>query len=211
MKPNKQKPRMIGLTGGVGCGKSTAAHILEQDFHAFLLLADDIARDIMEPGGIAYDGIVESFGKEVVLPDGKLDRQALAALVFDRPDQLALLNSLIHPHVGGIITEAAALLKESGEYPLIVVESAILFDVGYEKFCDEVWYVWAKEEVRRKRLKESRGYTDEKIDSIVKNQKSHEEFLSLCDHALDNSGTEEELREKIRLLLEGDSESSFVL
>ena len=212
MKPNDEKQaKIIGLTGGVGSGKSTAAHLLESEFHAFLLLADEIARDIMEPGGIAYVSIVETFGNAFVLPDGHLDRNALSAEVFNNPERLTLLNSCIHPHVGGIISEAAAILKEEGLYPYIVVESAILYDVGYETLCDEVWYIWAKDDVRRERLRESRGYTDEKIDSIAANQKSHEEFLALCDIAIENSGTEEELLEKIRFQLEGDTDAPVMI
>ncbi|MBQ9562811.1 MAG: dephospho-CoA kinase [Lachnospiraceae bacterium] len=210
MKQN-DSVKILGLTGGVGSGKSTAAHILEQDHHAFLLLADDIARDLMNPGGLSYDGIVEEFGPEVVKADGTLDRGRLSVIVFQNPERLAKLNSLIHPHVGGIITEAADILKEEGTYPYIVVESAILFDVGYEVFCDEVWYIWARDDVRKARLMENRGYSEEKIADIVRQQKSHEEFLALADVAIENSGTEEELREKIRLQLTGDNHIDFML
>ena len=113
--------------------------------------------------------------------------------------------------MGGIITEAADILKEEGTYPYIVVESAILFDVGYEVFCDEVWYIWARDDVRKARLMENRGYSEEKIADIVRQQKSHEEFLALADVAIENSGTEEELREKIRLQLTGDNHIDFML
>ncbi|MBR1758459.1 MAG: dephospho-CoA kinase [Lachnospiraceae bacterium] len=189
--------RVIGLTGGVGSGKSSVAYLLERDYHAFLLIADEIARDLMQPGQISYKQIVDYFGPEVILPDGQLDRAKLSDLVFDKPEELAKLNSFVHPHVVGVILEAIALLKESGEYPYIVVESAILFDVKYEAFCDEVWYVYANETVRRQRLMENRGYSVEKIESIEKNQRPHEDFLMRSDVAIDNSGDMEALEKRI--------------
>ncbi len=165
-----QQPIVIGLTGTVGSGKSTVAHILERDYHAFLLLADEIGRELMEPGQICYHEILQVFGREVLRPDGRLDREKLSGLVFADEAARERLDACVHPHVTGVIKEAISMLKQDGMYSYLVVESAILYEVHYETFCDQVWVVEASPETRDKRLMESRGYSREKIQQIVKSQ-----------------------------------------
>lgn len=195
--------KVIGLTGSVGSGKSSAAHILERDYGAFLLLADEIGRKLMEPGEISYREIRNWFGSGILKEDQTIDRELLSARVFSDPEQLKKLNSFVHPHVTGVIKEALALLREDGSYPYAVVESAILFDVHYEEFCDEVWYVCAEDEIRKKRLMDSRGYTEEKIQSILRQQKSHEEYRRRSDYQIDNSRSLTDLEENIKKIIIG--------
>ena len=127
--------------------------------------------------------------------DGTIDRTLLAQKVFADEQEREWLNSVIHPAVIRYIEEYIAARKE--EPGTIVLESALLFESGCDRFCDEVWYVCVPEAVRRQRLAESRGYSQEKITSILKRQLSEEEFRRRSDVVIENDGTMEELRQKI--------------
>ena len=108
--------------------------------------------------------------------------------MFADREKLEKLNRIVHPAVRKCIVNEIARMKEEDAGTVIVVESALLLEEHYEQFCDEVWYVYAPEEVRRKRLADGRGYTAQKTEQIMKNQKSEEEFLNGCDRKIDNSG-----------------------
>lgn len=181
--------RIIGVTGGVGAGKSTVLQHLEKAWHARLILADQVGHEVMEPGKDAYKKIVDEFGREILAEDGRIDRGILGGIVFADRERLEKLNAVIHPAVKAEILKRIAA-AEPGD--CIVVEAALYLEEKYDAFCGETWYIYTNEEERRRRLKASRGYTDERIDQILKNQKSHEEFLSRCDYVIDNNGTAED-------------------
>lgn len=181
--------RIIGVTGGVGAGKSTVLLHLEKAWHARLILADQVGHEIMEPGKDAYKKIVDEFGREILAEDGRIDRGILGGIVFADREKLEKLNAIVHPAVKAEILKRIA---EAGPGDCIVVEAALYLEEKYDAFCQETWYIYTNEEERRKRLKASRGYTDERIDQILKNQKSHEEFLSRCNYVIDNNGTAED-------------------
>lgn len=181
--------RIIGVTGGVGAGKSTVLQHLEKAWQARLILADQVGHEIMEPGEDAYQKIVDEFGREILAEDGRIDRGILGGIVFADRAKLEKLNAIVHPAVK---EEILRRIAAAGPGDCIVVEAALYLEEKYDAFCDETWYIYTNEEERRKRLKASRGYTDERIDQILKNQKSHEEFLSRCNYVIDNNGTAEE-------------------
>lgn len=181
--------RIIGVTGGVGAGKSTVLLHLEKAWHARLILADQVGHEIMERGKDAYKKIVDEFGREILAEDGRIDRGILGGIVFADREKLEKLNAIVHPAVKAEILKRIA---EAGPGDCIVVEAALFLEEKYDAFCDETWYIYTNEEERRRRLKASRGYTDERIDQILKNQKSHEEFLSRCNYVIDNNGTAED-------------------
>lgn len=193
--------KVIGLTGGVGTGKSTVAKVLADKFNAYLIFTDDIARDLMRKGEISYRLVVEYFGEGILDEEKEIDRQKLATIAFGDKEKLAKLNSFSHPYVEEFVTNKIAEIKKEKQYSLIVVETALLLEVGYEKHCDEVWYVAAPEATRRARLKESRGYTDEKIDAILMNQMSDEVFRTRCSHTIENDGDIDKIEQQIQLLL----------
>ena len=183
--------KIIGVTGGVGAGKSTVLNYLEKRYGAKLILADLVGHEVMEPGHEAYEQVVKAFGQEIVSEDNTIDRKTLGAIVFADEKKRMILNRIIHPAVRQEILrrlEAAELLHLS----YAVVEAALFLEENYDAFCDETWYIYTDEKIRRQRLKESRGYSDERIDQIFRSQKTHEEFQKRCLFMIDNNGSEEE-------------------
>lgn len=188
--------KVIGLTGGVGSGKSLAAQLLKELFHAQLLIADNLGHVAMEPGTTGYKQIIIRFGEGVLLEDGRINREALAAVIFQDEQARKDLNGIIHPMVLEYMEKY--IQERKNQEGLIILESAILFESGCHNLCDEIWYVRVSEEVRKQRLAKNRGYTEEKSTSIMAKQLSEEEFLSRCDVIIENNGTKEELESQIR-------------
>lgn len=183
--------RIIGITGGVGAGKSTVLSYMQKEYGAVICEADKAAHILEEPGQKCYRKIVEYFGKDVLKETGEIDRKKLGEIVFSDPGKLHVLNAIVHPAVKEYIREEIEKEKEKGT-GLFLVEAALLIEEHYDEICDELWYVYADPEVRKKRLRESRGYSEERIDGIMKNQKSDEEFRKHCAKILNNSGSMEE-------------------
>lgn len=193
---------VIGVTGGVGAGKSFVLSIMEKEFDAKLLYADDIAHQLTEPGHSCYERIVAEFGSEILKQDKTIDRKKLADIVFENSIALKKLNHIVHPMVKEYIQGEISCIRL--EYPakIIVIEAALLIEDHYDEICDELWYVKAKEEIRRKRLKESRGYSDEKIDKIIKNQLKESEYEENCQKIINNNENIEKTRQEIKNALE---------
>ena len=188
--------RIIGVTGGVGAGKSTILSYLEEKYGARLIQADLVGHEVMEPGNAAYDEILKVFGRGILAPDGRIDRKTLGDIVFHEPDKLVRLNIIVHPAVKTEILKRLAVYEREGAL-CAVVEAALFLEENYDAFCHETWYVYANERHRRARLKESRGYTDERIDRMFVSQRAHEEFLERCGVVIDNNGTAEDTRRQI--------------
>ena len=186
----------IGITGGVGSGKSTILEILQKEYGAAVIIADDVSRELMEPGHPGFLPVAEYFGDGILAEDGSIDRGKLAAIVFRDPEKLAVLNHLNHPLVRERILELIRQYQEQG-YFLIVIESAILIQAGYRELIDELWAVHVDYEIRVQRLMESRGYSREKTDSIISNQLSDQDTEAAADFVIDNSGTQEQTRLQI--------------
>ena len=182
---------MIGVTGGVGAGKSTVLNYLESRYGAKLILADLVGHEVMEPGQEAYGQVVKAFGPEVVSAEGTIDRKALGAIVFADEKKRMILNRIIHPAVRQEILRRLEEAKLS-HLSSVVVEAALFLEENYDAFCDETWYIYTDEKIRRQRLKENRGYSDERVDQIFRSQKTHEEFQERCQFMIDNNGSEEE-------------------
>lgn len=201
MKHIKQKNEgtVIGLTGGVGSGKSLVAQMLCEACGASLLIADDLGRVVMEPGTCGFDRIVAHFGRQVVKPDGTLDRKLLSDIVFREEPEREALSGIVHPLVIEYIKKYVQERKHRGG--VIVLESAILFESGCDRFCDEIWYVSVSDEIRKQRLADHRGYSEQKTQSIIAKQMSREEFLRRCDVVIENNGTTQELRQAIEKAL----------
>ncbi len=179
--------KVIGITGGVGSGKSRVLSYMEEKFLAVICQADHVAWELQAPGQACYKQIVEQFGKAVLLEDGTISRPALAKIVFADKAQLEKLNEIMHPAVKKSIVEQIGC-EESKGTSLFVIEAALLLEDNYKEICDEIWYVYAEESVKRQRLKESRAYSDEKIDAIMLNQLSDASFREQCQIVIDNSG-----------------------
>jgi dephospho-CoA kinase len=181
--------KIIGITGGVGCGKSTVLQLLKKHTNSYIIMADDVAKGLYKAGSGLVSEIAAEFGSGCVSADGSVDTKALARVIFADDKKREKLNGLVHPMVKREILETIERLREENHYEYVFVEAALLIEAGYDKFCNEVWYVTADEETRRQRLKADRGYSDEKIDSMLKTQLSEDEFKKKCSRVIDNSGS----------------------
>lgn len=193
--PSK-KMRVIGITGGVGSGKSRVLQYLQEHWKAFVIQADLVGHQVMEPGGPCYGAVLSLFGDSVRGEEGYLDRKKISEIVFQNPEMKKRLEAIIHPAVKEEILVKLRNEERTGR-ELSVVEAALLLEDHYEAFCDEIWYVYAPEEIRIERLMESRGYSREKALGIMKNQGSDEFFRSRADTVIENSGDWESTRARI--------------
>lgn len=197
---------ILGITGGVGCGKSAVLDVLQQEYGAYVIQADIVAHELMEPGQASYIAIVEHFGREILAEDDRIDRKALGAIVFADEEKLALLNSLTHPavktEIRRRIAEQTACAEAAQQNILIVIEAALLLEDHYDEICDEIWYIYADREVRFERLAASRGYSREKSQSMMDNQMSESELRRRCQTVIDNSGTLESTKAQLQRTLQ---------
>ena len=181
--------KVIGITGGVGAGKSEILKYLKEKHHAMVVEADKVGHLLMEPGGACYYSIVEKFGSSILNGDQTINRGKLAKIVFADAALLEALNKIIHPRVKAHIVSEIAKERAYHRTEFFVIEAALLLEDHYDVICDEIWYIDTDMEIRAKRLKETRGYDDEKIAGIMANQKSPEEFRMACQAVIDNSGS----------------------
>ena len=180
----EMKMKVLGITGGVGSGKSTVLEYLRESYGAYLIECDEVGRKLQEPGETCYRPMIELFGRQVVKADNSIDRRAVAQMVFRDSRLREELNAIVHPAVKERVNQ---LITEHQDSPLIVVEAALLLDDHYDEICDEIWYIYADEDTRRRRLKDSRGYTDERITQMFRSQRADESFRALCALTIDNS------------------------
>nr|WP_300660043.1 dephospho-CoA kinase [uncultured Acetatifactor sp.] len=180
--------RFIGITGGIGAGKSEVLQYIRNHYKCVVYLADEVAHLVKAPGTKAYGQLAELLGQEVLGADGEIDRAAMADRIFANPALLEQVNGIIHPAVREFLLEQLARVRESGEAELFFVEAALLIECGYLALVDEMWYIYADEQVRRERLKASRGYSEEKISQIMSKQLTEQRFRESCDFVIDNSG-----------------------
>ena len=187
--------RTIGLTGGIGSGKSAVSDIL-RDLGAFVIDADVVAHEVYRPGSDGWREVVEAFGSDIAAPSGEIDRGKLAAIVFGDAAQLERLNRIVHPRTRDLVAARLGQAEKSGE-TAAVVEAAILFEAGWEDMFDEVWVVTAPSEIAVRRVAESRGTDAESVRSRMRAQMSNEDRLSRADAAIDNSRSLDDLRARV--------------
>lgn len=207
---------VLGITGGVGAGKSTVLRELEKRQGALIIECDRIGKELQSPGGSLYQPMISLFGGEVLKEDGTFDRAMIADKIYENRQLRDALDALVHPAVKAEVLRrleeedrrqgedrrrdalSASVGIRSRAYPrarqgsksrrLVLVEAALLLEDGYDQICDEIWYIRADMETRRRRLKESRAYSDEKIEAIMRAQKDDAAFAAACQLTIDNSG-----------------------
>lgn len=189
--------KIIGITGGIGSGKSRVLSFMRETYVATICQADQVAWQLQMPGEECYERIVERFGIEILNRDQTINRKTLGGRVFGREHELAALNEIMHPAVKSRIQNEMESERNRGT-ALFVLEAALILEEHYDEICDEVWYIYTDEQIRRVRLKESRQYSDEKIDAIIAAQASEKMFRERCHRTIDNSGTFEETCEQIK-------------
>jgi dephospho-CoA kinase len=184
---------LVGLTGGIGSGKSTVSAMLAER-GAEIIDADRIAREVVLPGTHAWCKIRDHFGPEVLLADGHIDRAALAGRVFDDPAKLALLNQITHPEIFARIADRLEELH--GRRVVVVLDAALLLETGLAQRVDMVIVAHSPTELRVERL-EARGLGADQAKARIASQLSDEERLAKADLVIDNSGTFEDLVEQV--------------
>ncbi len=176
----------IGITGGIGAGKSEIISYIEKHYNAASLIADDIAKKLIQKNMDLYYKIVKEFGNIILDSEGNIDKKILAKIIFSDNNLRLKINSFIHPSVKKEVIKQYEKYKKENKIDFLFVEAALLIEDNYDKICDEIWYIYVSKENRRKRLKESRHYSDEKIDRIFASQLSEEEFKKSSDVFINN-------------------------
>ena len=194
--------KLIGITGGVGSGKSQVLSFIREHYLCRIYLADEVAHIVQQKGQSCYEEILHLLGEDILAADGEIDRKKMASKIFGDEALLCRVNEIVHPKVEEFICQKIKESEENGEVELFFIEAALLIEAGYGHIVDEMWYIYTREEIRRIRLKESRGYSDEKISQIMASQLSEEEFRKSCDFVIDNSGTLEDTHLAIKQRLE---------
>jgi dephospho-CoA kinase len=193
----------VGLTGGIATGKSTVVAML-RELGCHVLEADKIAHRMIEPGAAAYDQVVREFGRGILHPDGRVDRQKLGAIVFAEPKKLARLNAIVHPPVLAAQDRELAAIEQAEPHAIAVVEAALLVEAGYDKKLDCLVVTWCTPEQQIARLTRQdpglgagRGLTIDEARQRIAAQMPVEEKRRKADEEIDCSGTLEHTREQV--------------
>ena len=193
----------IGITGGVGAGKSTVLDFFEEKYQAYVMKADEIGHLVMEPGQSCYEPVIALFGKQIIKNDKTIDRKMVSDVVFAHEEMRQKLDDIIHPAVKSYILDKIEEQKKAG-CTLMIVEAALLLEDHYDAFCDKVWYIHTDQEIRIERLMSSRGYTREKAENIIARQATEGFFREHADYIIQNNGdldeTWRQIEEGIRAL-----------
>ena len=191
---------VIGLTGGIGTGKTAVASIL-RDLGAEIIGADEVAHEAYEPGTSGWRAVVDEFGETVLTPGGEVDRRRLGAIVFQDKEKLERLNAIVHPRTRELIEQRIRQLK-TGDTDVVVVEvpllvEAIKRDSKWASIADEVWVIAADEDRVIERTRGRSQLDDRAIKARIRSQTSQAERLALADAVIDNNGSLEELRGRV--------------
>ncbi|MBX7465571.1 MULTISPECIES: dephospho-CoA kinase [unclassified Streptomyces] len=184
----------VGLTGGIGAGKSEVSRLLVS-YGAVLIDADRIAREVVEPGTPGLAAVVEAFGPAILTADGTLDRPGLGAIVFSDPDKLATLNTIVHPLVGA---RSAELEAAAGPDSVVIHDVPLLAENGLAPLYDLVVVVDAAPQTQRDRLVRLRGMTPQEADARMAAQADREQRLAVADLVIDNDGPLAALEPQVR-------------
>ena len=190
-----------GLTGGLASGKTFVARVLES-LGCHVIHADELGHQVLMPGGEAYDLAVAAFGRDILAPDGTIDRRKLAALVFNDPDKLAYLNSLVHPAVFRRENDFMENVRRADPSGIIVVEAAILIETGSYKRFDRLILAVCKPEQQIERAMHRDGSTREEALARLSRQMPLDEKRKYADYVIDTSGPKESTIEQTRAVYE---------
>ena len=187
----------IGVTGGVGAGKSEILHYLERQYNCRILLSDDAAKELELPGGAIYGPLVSLLTEwnipgdneePLLFESGEINKKEMARRIFSDAELLRKVNELVHPAVNRYKLEEIERERKEGKREFFVLESALLVENGYDKVADSLWFIFCEKSVRAQRLRMTRGYSDEKIRQIMEKQVSDDVFRKFCDVVINNTG-----------------------
>ncbi len=189
---------VIGLTGGIASGKSTVSHILAR-LGAQMLDADKVGHQLYEPGSLAYDEVVATFGQGVVGPEGQIDRGKLGGIVFADPEALKKLNAIMHPKIRVVVAEVAGGWQQDG-VEVGVVEAAVLFEANWTDLVGEIWVTLSDEGTVVERLGKAKGLSPDQVRARLRSQMPPEEKARRAHVVIRNNGTPEELEKEVEAL-----------
>lgn len=189
---------VIGLTGGIGTGKSEVARILAQ-LGAVVINADQVGHEAYRPNSEIWREVLKTFGREILQPNGEIDRKKLGAIVFSDPGQLAALNSIMHPRMARMVAEQIDRLKAEG-VPVVVVEAAVLFEAGWDSLVDEVWVTDSPAEEVIRRIRGRNGLSEAEIRKRMSAQMPAAERLARATVVISNSADVDALERTVRSL-----------
>lgn len=190
--------KIIGITGGVGAGKSAILSYIEQHYACRIYLADQVAHEVKEKGEPCYEQLVELLGRGILAVDDQIDKGKMAAVIFSDGKLLQQVNEIIHPSVKAYLLERMNEARMESHIELLFIEAALLIEAGYLDLVDELWYIHAGRNERKKRLQQNRGYSPEKIERIMNSQLTEEIFYEKAHFVIDNSGKIEDAYKQVR-------------
>ena len=189
---------VIGLTGGIGTGKSEAARQLEE-LGALIISADQVGHEAYTVNTEAWEQVVATFGNGILQDDKEIDRRKLGGIVFSDPSQLKKLNQIMHPRMARIVSDKIEAFRGQG-VDTVVVEAALMFEAGWDSLVEEVWVTDASEEIIIGRLRERNGLSEEEAKKRINSQMDRMERIGRSDFVIDNSGDMAELGTTIKEL-----------
>ncbi|MFC1937348.1 dephospho-CoA kinase [Chloroflexota bacterium] len=193
--------KIIGLTGGIGSGKSTVSRFLSA-LGAVVVDADKMGHEALKPGTEVWQEVVAAFGKQILTSDGEVDRSKLAQIVFEDREALSRLNQIMHPRMYGMVKVRIEEYRKQG-VKVTVLEAPLLLEAGWDSLVDEVWVTVAPESTVLKRLQERSGLSRAESLARLRSQMSNEERLKHADAVIENNDSLDELRNRIEKLWQG--------
>ncbi len=190
--------KVIGLTGGIGSGKSTVSQLLAK-LGAVILDADKVGHEAFKPDTEAWREVVATFGRQILTPSGDIDRKKLGELVFGKPESLLQLNQIMHPRMYDMVKAQIEEYRRQG-VSVVVLEAAILLEAGWTSLVDEVWVTVASESTVLRRLQERTGLSQAESLARIRSQLSSEERIRHADVIINNDGDLDELKARVEKL-----------
>jgi len=188
---------IVGLTGGVASGKTAVSQILREE-GAYLIDADWIARELVQPHMAAWNELIRVFGKEILQGDGSIHRKRLAAKVFSDPEQRNLLNQILHPRIKAEMDRRVKEIGRRDPDAIVVIDAALLIELKNHREMDKVIVVTSTEKQQIERLKKRDGVEQEEAQKILSSQMPLEEKLKVADFVIRNEGSFEETKKRVK-------------
>ena len=187
--------KIIGLTGGIGSGKSTVAQFLRES-GAVIIDLDKLGHEAIKPGGEAWERIVNEFGKDILTVNGDIDRVKLGSIVFQNHEALSRLNRIVHPVIDAMLNARLEECRRQG-VEVVVLEAAVIIESGRNLQVDELWVTTAPETTVIDRITERPDYTEESSRTRIRSQLTNEERIKYADIVINNDGPLDELKAKV--------------